>query len=165
VEGIEATFDITREIVPEAGSFQISGTNADLEASRTFDAAAGSFAVTGTGATLNLFGSLQVTAVAGEFSISGQAATLVATEPPAPPEEITSNAPSYAYWRKTKQKNKPKAPELPPPMKAEVTIDPAVLEQIAAEERARESQRKRQEALARIYEARDRYPPRRRVLR
>ena len=50
-------------------------------------------------------------------------------------EAVTVRAPSYGHWRKTKDRNKPKAPELPAPLEAgEVVVDEAVLQQIEQEQ-------------------------------
>jgi hypothetical protein len=61
---------------------------------------------------------------------------IVVTEPET--ETTTVFAPSYSYWLKTKNRNKPKAPKLPGPMHpGEVVIDEAVLRQMAEEKHAR----------------------------
>jgi hypothetical protein len=164
VDGVPADLEITKEVAAAAGSFSISGTAADLERGRVFTATAGSFVITGAGATLNRLGALQVIADGAAFSVTGAAATLTAPAPVSPPTEITAQAPSFAYWRKSKER-KQKSPTLPPPMKAEVRIDPAVLAQAEADRRAAEMKQKRIEAAARVSANREKFPPRARVLR
>lgn len=64
-------------------------------------------------------------------------------------------APSYSTWVKTKNRNKPKAPQLPPPVNAgEVVIDEAVLRQMEEERLAALVLQKKAEASARIDEMR-----------
>lgn len=67
----------------------------------------------------------------------------------------TPVAPSYSHWLKMKNKNKPKAPTLPPPLEAgEVVVDEAFLRQMEEERIAALVLKAKQEALRRIEEFR-----------
>jgi hypothetical protein len=66
-------------------------------------------------------------------------------------------APSYSYWRKTKDKNKPTAPKLPDPVQpGEVVIDDAVIRQTEEERLAALVFQAKQDALRRLEEMRAR---------
>lgn len=66
-------------------------------------------------------------------------------------EVVTARAPSYGHWSRTRDRNKPVAPTLPPPLEAgEVVIDEVVLLQMEEERLARELATKKKEALERV---------------
>jgi hypothetical protein len=156
LEGAAADFGITRAIVPSAGSYSVTGAEASLQQSGSLVAEAGSFALTGAAANLTMLASYTIGAEPAAFLVSGVSAALTASGTPAPEEDLTVQAPSYSYW--LKRKSQFKKPELPPPPKVRVTIDPAVVAQAEAERRAAEMLRARQEALARAEAARETFP-------
>ena len=67
-------------------------------------------------------------------------------------------APSYSYWRKTRDKNKPIAPKLPDPVTpGKVVIDDAVIRQTEQERRAALVLKAKQDARRRGEELRERF--------
>jgi len=138
-----------------------SGINAALAATEAQDVAAISV-LRGHLATLAATEAADTVAI---FVAPGATASLAATEAPDTAAIITEYGivragPSYAYWAKTQNKKKPKAPKLPPPVNAgEVVVDEAVLRQIEEERLNALVLQNKQQALQRVEDLRGGYAP------
>lgn len=142
----------------------LPGANALLatQDSNTVEAT-GAVLVSGVSATLQVSNGI---AAAARVVISGSVTAQQADHTGPLAQGVVVVAPSYGAWVKAKNRNKPVAPQLPPPVEAgEIVIDEAVLRQMEEERLAALVLQKKTEALGRVEDLRAYAPAEKRPTR